>query len=80
MAGVGSCCNKCRGEDGVKRRKPTKEPSRRRSRNLGRDKNYTEPRDEVMLREDQEDVAKTWTGVRCEMADPRYIGVGEEAN
>ena len=33
-----------------------------------------------MLGEDAEDVAKIWTGVRCEMADPRYIGVREEAN
>ena len=54
-------------------------PSRRSSRNMGKDKDYTEPRDEVMLGEDAEDVAKTWMGVRCEMTDPRYIGVGEEA-
>jgi hypothetical protein len=42
------------------------------------------PGDEVMLGEDAEDVAKIWTTVRCdsscEMADPRYVGVGEEAN
>ena len=56
----GSCCKKCRGEEGAKRRKSMQAPSRRSSRNKGKDKNcvYTEPRDEVMLGEDAEDVAK----------------------
>ena len=76
----GSCCKKCKGEEGVKRRKTTREPSRRSSRNEGKNKDYTEPGNEVMLGEDAGDVAEIWTGVRCEMADPRYIGVGEKAN
>jgi hypothetical protein len=39
-----------------------------------------EPGNEVMLGKDAGDVAEIWTGVRCEMTDPRYIGVVEEAN
>ena len=64
----------------VQRRRTMREPSRRSSRNEGKNKDYTEPGNEVMLGEDAGDVAEIWTGVRCEMADPRYIGVGEEAN
>ena len=76
----GSCCKKCKSEEGVKRRKTTREPSRRSSRNEGKNKDYTEPGNEVSLGEDAGNVTEIWTGVRCEMADPRYIGVGEEAN
>jgi ribonuclease HI len=76
----GSCCNECKGKDDVKRRKTTDKPSRRSGRNKDKVMNYTESRDDEMLEEDAEDVTKIWTGVRCEMADPRYIGVGEEAD
>ena len=74
----GSCCRKCKGEEGAKRRKRMRAPSRRSSRNEGKNKDYTEPGNEVMLREDAGDVAEIWTGVRCAMAAPRYIGVGRK--
>jgi hypothetical protein len=66
----GSCCRKCKGEKGAKRRKTMRAPSRTSSRNEGKNKVYTEPGNEVMLGEEAGDVAEIWTGVRCEMADP----------
>ena len=58
---------KCKGEEGAKRRKTTRAPSRRSIRNEGKNKDYTEPGNEVMMGEDAGDVAEIWTGVRCEM-------------
>ena len=64
----------------MKRKKKTEVLGRRSDRNEGKDVSYSATLSHGRLGEDAEDVDKTLTSVRCEMANTRYIGVGGKAD